>query len=677
MAGGFSIWSPIFGRALSDAALGYTEGLLQTPKAQDEIEEYKQRQALRPIELQHQQLALDELKARTAREQASADIRVTSHGIYQKNPATGMYEFMAASGQGKPLHGQARLEQARINLTNGVADTDDLTIIQLASERQNVFDPFTNSVVNKGDASSRPVTPGGSATSAPTSLALPGQAPPAQRTPATSPRPSGLVPTGSANPPGPDRVSYYANWFKGLPQDQREPYLRKWATGPDVQQAVDAVSGYQQAFGTLPSWIQTESASAPPVRPEPQTRIPGVPLGPTTGKTRQQLAEEAEQDRKERDAKARRTEAYGPITEDRSNAMIQLKAQGKVRDVPFAEMSLQEQALVVQEQERFKEAKLKRDTDQAALGQVRAAYGPMSDKRANAMVTLQAQKKIRDVLWEDLSRQEMALVAQEETRPEREKQAATEAHRRRTEGYAEERLRTAAMKQASPHFAELRAMEMSQKLTERIVPLLEKRTVGPGGMISWAVQALSSLPLVPSAYRQQATQQLNQQLEKQVPGISKAIDETRMQAQIAANVEDNEAPVRTFLLGPEISKLHTLVGILTYSHALAMKRGGGAGGSRGINKADLDRSEKLFSVDTWRANPDTVMGALQGLQGYIQAARPYVEEEIRALHIDPRTRQWTRPRETPPVQAPGPAKSLSEMSLEELQALRQQKLQGQ
>src|SRR6266498_1461613 len=191
MAGGFSLRGTVFGKAMSEAALGYTQGMLDLPNEQDAREEFAQKKALRPLKLQQEQLELDELKARLNKPY------VTPHGIYQKNPM-GVYEFTPTPGQTKALHGQARLEQAMINRTNGTADLDDLTIIEMERQKRLTYDPYNQTIVNKPEGTSRPVVGAGGAPVVPS--AAPG-------TPPQSPRP-GAPGMPSPSPPAgaPGRV---------------------------------------------------------------------------------------------------------------------------------------------------------------------------------------------------------------------------------------------------------------------------------------------------------------------------------------------------------------------------------------------------------------------------------------------------------------------------------------
>src|SRR6266705_6301210 len=109
MAGGFSIFAPIFGKAMSDAALGYTQGLLDLPKEQDAREELAQKQALRPLKVQQGQLELDELKARTAKEQAAAEMPprpiASKGGAFLYNPQTKQYDYHPAGAGGEQAIG--------------------------------------------------------------------------------------------------------------------------------------------------------------------------------------------------------------------------------------------------------------------------------------------------------------------------------------------------------------------------------------------------------------------------------------------------------------------------------------------------------------------------------------------------------------------------------------------
>ena len=61
------------GKALRDVGLGVSQGLLDTPKAQDEREEYAQNRRLRPLEIQQKELGLQKTQADIAKEKAAID----------------------------------------------------------------------------------------------------------------------------------------------------------------------------------------------------------------------------------------------------------------------------------------------------------------------------------------------------------------------------------------------------------------------------------------------------------------------------------------------------------------------------------------------------------------------------------------------------------------------------
>src|SRR6266702_4694291 len=86
-------FGPPIGKALTDAALGYTQGLLDTPKAQEDLDEYAQNRRLRPLEIQQKELGLQKTQADIAKEKAAIDKPIwTPHGLYVKN-TQGVYEF--------------------------------------------------------------------------------------------------------------------------------------------------------------------------------------------------------------------------------------------------------------------------------------------------------------------------------------------------------------------------------------------------------------------------------------------------------------------------------------------------------------------------------------------------------------------------------------------------------
>src|SRR6266849_5433759 len=83
------------GKALSDVGLGVSQGLLDTPKAQEDLDKYAQNRRLRPLEIQQQELDLQKTQADIAKEKAAIDKPIsTPHGMYVKN-AQGVHEFQA------------------------------------------------------------------------------------------------------------------------------------------------------------------------------------------------------------------------------------------------------------------------------------------------------------------------------------------------------------------------------------------------------------------------------------------------------------------------------------------------------------------------------------------------------------------------------------------------------
>ena len=704
MAGGFSIWGPVFGKAMSDAALGYTQGMLDLPKEQDAREEFAQKKALRPLKLQQEQLELDELKARLNKPY------VTPHGIYQKNPM-GVYEFTPTPGPTKALHGQARLEQAMINRTNGTADLDDLTIIEMERQKRLTYDPWNQTIVSKPEGTSRPVVGAGGAPVVPS--AVPGMPSPSPRPgapgmPSPSPqagpprRPVTMawrspvmaireaaqrvseeqgVPVGDLlglaeaesnfDPQAKGPVTRYGWQAEGLGQlspdtgkrfgvsDFTDPYQNLTGTAKAWKEALAKAGGdprgaYQRYYNPHASEGDTARAVQAISRWRGSPAAAPVPAAaPGTPRTRQEMAQEAEQDRRRSldrqdsvEARKARAEAYGPMTEERSNAMITLKNQGLVRDVPFAEMSLPEQATVVQEQQRTKTEAARQAAAEQHRKQVAATYGPMTIKRSEAMVLLTAQQQLPPgVSFDELDPAQMAAVVREEMRPEREKQALLEQHRLTHERMEEERTRLSALQKAQPAMNELRAIDTTKKLTDMILPLLSTTSVGTlGWLVEQGQGLLYAIPGVPNPYHQRAEAMIAQNKP-----LVRAIDEAAVQTRMAANVQGSDPSVQG-LFSPNPSRLRTLVAVLTYVHALTIKRSGGTAG-RGVTVQDLKRADDIFPVHGWLSSTPNMIASLQGLQGYIQGAREEVNRTITDFGFDPVTHAW-RPQASPP--APGP-----------------------
>jgi hypothetical protein len=106
-------FGPPIGKALTDATLGYTQGLLDVPRAQDEREELAQQRALRPLELEEKRLQVDE-----ARRKAQRPPPIPSrYGHLVYDPASGTYvlhrEEMTPKDSAQVQHERLMLEWLR------------------------------------------------------------------------------------------------------------------------------------------------------------------------------------------------------------------------------------------------------------------------------------------------------------------------------------------------------------------------------------------------------------------------------------------------------------------------------------------------------------------------------------------------------------------------------------
>jgi len=201
-------------------------------------------------------------------------------------------------------------------------------------------------------------------------------------------------------------------------------------------------------------------------------------------------------------------------------------------------------------------------------------------------------------------------------------------------------------KLAEPHMAELEALNMTQRLTDRIIPLIEVGNLGMRGKAqSWLLWAQSQMP----SYRGQFYRDAEKALKDQGKEITDASIKAQMASLVEINGPDGEAIRKRMSEIAGRGRLQALSSILMYAHALAQKRLTG-GTQRGIIKPDMDAAEKLFDPDLFFTDPDTLFARLQELQGFIQSARTNIEEKVRSFHFDPATKKYipAEVAQTPP-----------------------------
>jgi hypothetical protein len=640
------MYGGVLGDALLDASNAYLKAVVDAPRER--------------VEQQKRELELERLKSQAALDRARAafeDRRVsgatgrpqyvkTKQGVIERNPDTGEWSMAYEAPPEAPKDQKAKevFDNELIRLIEqklgprgtwtyeGLQRTDIRDLYDMLRRGSDIQmlpggggGATTNRNVREGSGTPAPPTPTPEPSSSPVAPApQPAPRPAGAGTP-TSPEP--VVPESRAQlRTNPALVTHYTTRYKAIPKEQAHKEMQATldAEGLTPAQKDEKVASMAQAYITA---YKTQPPGFAPGATPPETSLtrtaaPGA-SAPTTGPggTRVPVVrpglspeQEAEETRKTQDAA--------------------LKAEENERQ--------RREAQIKEEQER-------RATDAVARQRALDLTGKFSNDQAAMANDLFAQGKVRpetEGYYPLLNAAEKKMVNDILLAPElveEERKKAKELREARTE-------ERAALKLAQPSLDELKALKMTQDLSEMILPLLERGNIGMGGK---GKQIYNTVMQYSPLWKNQKIQEVEAQLKKE--GVTGKIDAAmvlpRLLAQQSEDPKVQLSSSANYLAGQ--ARLQTLSSILVYVHAMAVKRSGG-GTTRGVIKADLDNAERLFNPTLFLTNPAQLMENLKALQDFIQSARPEIEETVRSYGIDPRSRQFIGTATSPmPGRTPG------------------------
>lgn len=262
--------------------------------------------------------------------------------------------------------------------------------------------------------------------------------------------------------------------------------------------------------------------------------------------------------------------------------------------------------------DKLNAARLEREEQAKRL---RELTGMVSKEQEMMTSILFSQKVVRKPYYAELEPGEKEVVNRRILEPRRRKEEI------------------AALKLAQPFLDELDAIDATAYLTELIVPLLEKGNLGFFGRSkTWWEWFKSLPPWTKGQYYKEAEEELR------AKGLTGALDDAMVKTRVAANIESNDDDVKKMMspIAPQAA-LETYAAILAYVHAMTIKRTAGGTG-RGIIKADMDAAHALFDPSLFFSSPDVMLTRLKSLQRYIQHPKPILEDRVRSYHIDPKNR---------------------------------------
>lgn len=692
-------WAGPVGGALQQAALGFSQALLDMPKEREE-------QRKRELDNQRleSQIALDKANAEKALKYGEeGDVIKAGGRIYRRNKLTGLYEFEA----GKPLVDAVKPsdpEKARKwSVLKAMEKYYNKPMeewgpeITLMDPRYFEFMDYYRGVSGivptalgpymRADIYGTPAAPPAAGTApapaptpSPAAAPAPAQPPPAATSkPAQPPAAKGPIvsgppvstaplrtstPGGTGQPavvdvqPDPKTVQYYDTRFRAIPQTQADKELAVALKTPGLkpQQIVSMIEGYRQAYGVPPPGVSEQPAgSAAPAAPSPPP--PATP-------------------------------AVRPAPAPRGGPRV-------VNPAIVSDEQLREQERKAEDQRLQREANA-RDAERLQIAreaEERNRLGTGPNNQQNRIANdLYMTKQVKNPNYADLQPEDRKkvddIIESKEITDELRKQA-DELRKQSAEERAEERAKRQEQRELTGpvtpgqaaianklfsegkvrkrYYAELDADE--QEMVNKIerAPKLRKEHQEALKLAQPMMDELAMLestqhltreilPLLTRrnvglggsvqnfsnwawqwkpGYKEGFLKRAEEQIEAE--GLGPKIDEALERAKATAAIEGTDPGIISNLYySGGRSRLEALSALLIYSHAMAQKRIG-AGTARGITTEDMKEARQLFDPSSWWATPDKMVERLVALQGFIQRSRIRKEEEVRQRHIDPAT----------------------------------------
>jgi hypothetical protein len=188
------------------------------------------------------------------------------------------------------------------------------------------------------------------------------------------------------------------------------------------------------------------------------------------------------------------------------------------------------------------------------------------------------------------------------------------------------------VKEAEPQIAALDAIEMAEKVSEDIYPLLNWRSVGIGGFLNNAWQTATSAI---GAYKDPNDKKT---LTQAVDGTRQVIDLARKRGDINQVLAENPQAAQD-MMNPSAPTVRVLAAVLAYLHASAIKKGASAG-ARSIAVTDVRLANELFDPVAWTTSPSAIREKLVALQtSYLRPEKGVIGKALELKGIDPRTRK--------------------------------------
>jgi hypothetical protein len=192
------------------------------------------------------------------------------------------------------------------------------------------------------------------------------------------------------------------------------------------------------------------------------------------------------------------------------------------------------------------------------------------------------------------------------------------------------------VKEAEPQIGALDSIEMAERVSGDLFPLLNTSTVGLGGLVSRAWTAVgSNLGLIKDPYARQTLQQAVDSTEKL---LAMARQRGDIQQVLAENPKAAEA-----LVNPGAQGVQVIAGVLEYLHAAALKKSAAASGRSTITVEDIRRATALFDPTSLYADPVGSKKKIATLQAtFLRPEKEVVSKALRLKGIDPVTRKPVR-----------------------------------
>jgi len=188
------------------------------------------------------------------------------------------------------------------------------------------------------------------------------------------------------------------------------------------------------------------------------------------------------------------------------------------------------------------------------------------------------------------------------------------------------------VKEAEPQIAALDAIEMAEKVSGDIYPLLNWRSVGIGGFLNNAWQTATSAI---GAYKDPNDKKT---LTQAVDATRRVIDLAKTRGDINQVLAENPQAAQD-MMNPGAPTVRVLAAVLAYLHASAIKKGASSG-ARSVAVADIKLANELFDPVAWTTSPSAVREKLVALQtSYLRPEKGVIEKALELKGIDPKTRK--------------------------------------